>query len=167
MGTAIYSGSFDPITLGHLNIIKRARIVFPRIIVCVTVNAGKSPLFTLDERIAQVALVTSKFPNVEVAVCDNLIAEFARINKANVIIRGLRALSDYEREFSMALVNKKLNPDLETFFLAADEKYMYHSSSGVKELARFGADLTGWCPREIIEPLTSRMEQITLGGKAQ
>jgi pantetheine-phosphate adenylyltransferase len=92
-----------------------------------------------------------------------LIAEFAREHNAGVIIRGLRALSDYEREFSMALVNKKLNPDLETFFLAADEKYMYHSSSGVKELAYFGADLSGWCPREIIEPLQLRMKQITSG----
>jgi len=155
--TAIYPGSFDPITLGHLNLVKRASATFDRVIVCVMRNGVKTPLFTPDERLDQVRRVTAKFPNVEVDTYDGLIADYARERDAHVVIRGLRALSDFEKECMMALVNKKLNPTLETLFLAADEKYMYHSSSGAKELARFGADLRQWCPWEIIGELEERI----------
>jgi pantetheine-phosphate adenylyltransferase len=157
LSIAIYPGSFDPITLGHLNLIKRAAVTFDRVIVCVMRNGGKSPLFTADERLEQVKLVTAKFNNVDVDSYEGLIAEYARSRSAHIVIRGLRALSDFEKECMMALVNKKLNPELETLFLAADEKYMYHSSSGAKELARFGADLRQWCPWEIIGEIEDRI----------
>jgi len=160
LGVAIYPGSFDPITLGHLNLIKRASRTFNRVIVCVMNNGVKSAMFTAAERFEQVKAVTAKFANVEVDAYDGLVAEYARSKGAGVVVRGLRALSDFEKECMMALVNKKINPDLETLFLAADEKYMYHSSSGAKELARFGADLSQWCPREIIGDLELRIRSL-------
>ena len=156
MKTAIYTGSFDPITLGHLNLIKRASLVFDRLIVCVMYNKDKNPLFTVEERIRQIRLVTKRFPNVEVDSYDGLVAEYAKRIGANVGVRGLRAVSDYEKECQMALINKRLNSDLETFFLPASEKYMYLSSSAVKELATFGSDLTDFAPREIIEEIEAK-----------
>lgn len=156
MVTAIYTGSFDPITLGHLNMIKRASRVFDKLVVCVMVNKDKHPLFTVEERLRQIRLVTQRFPNVEVDYSEELVADYARKNGASVVVRGLRALSDYEKECQMALMNKRLNPDLETFFLAASEKYMYLSSSAVKELAMFGADLTAFAPREIIGEIEAK-----------
>jgi pantetheine-phosphate adenylyltransferase len=155
--TAIYTGSFDPITLGHLNLIKRASRVFDRVIVCIMYNKDKQhPLFTLEERLRQVELVTKRFPNVEVDSSDLLVAEYARLKGAGVVVRGLRAVSDYEKECQMALINKRLNPELETFFLPASEKYMYLSSSAVKELAMFGADLSAFAPREIIGEIEAK-----------
>lgn len=156
MVTAIYTGSFDPITLGHLNMIKRASRVFDRLIVCILVNKDKHPLFTAEERLRQVTLVTQRFPNVEVDYSELLTADYARQRGASVVVRGLRALSDYEKECQMALINKRLYPEMETFFLAASEKYMYLSSSAVKELAMFGADLTAFAPREIIGEIEAK-----------
>ena len=156
MTTAVYTGSFDPITLGHLNLIKRASRVFDRVIVCIMFNKDKSPLFTMEERVRQVKLVTARFPNVEVDSSDMLVAEYARMRGAGVVVRGLRAVSDYEKECQMALINKRLNPELETFFLPASEKYMYLSSSAVKELAMFGADLSAFAPREIIGEIEAK-----------
>ena len=156
MTTAVYTGSFDPITLGHLNLIKRASRVFDRVIVCIMYNKDKPPLFTMEERVRQVTTVTKRFPNVEVDSSDMLVAEYARTKGAGVVVRGLRAVSDYEKECQMALINKRLNPDLETFFLPASEKYMYLSSSAVKELAMFGADLTAFAPREIIGEIEAK-----------
>ena len=158
MKTAIYTGSFDPITLGHLNLIKRASRVFDKVIVCIMFNKEKSPLFTVEERVRQVRLVTLRFPNVEVDSSNELVAEYARRIGANAVIRGLRAVSDYEKECQMALINKRLNPDLETFFLPASEKYMYLSSSAVKELASFGSDLTDFAPREIIGEIEAKFQ---------
>ena len=156
MTTAVYTGSFDPITLGHLNLIKRASRVFDRVIVCIMYNKDKNPLFTMEERVRQVTTVTRRFPNVEVDSSDMLVAEYARMKGAGVVVRGLRAVSDYEKECQMALINKRLNPDLETFFLPASEKYMYLSSSAVKELALFGADLSAFAPREIIGEIEAK-----------
>ena len=156
MKTAIYTGSFDPITLGHLNLIKRASRVFDKVIVCIMFNKEKHPLFTVEERVRQVRLVTLRFPNVEVDSSNELVAEYAKRIGANAVIRGLRAVSDYEKECQMALINKRLNPDLETFFLPASEKYMYLSSSAVKELASFGSDLTDFAPREIIGEIEAK-----------
>lgn len=156
MTTAIYTGSFDPITLGHLNLIKRASRVFDRVIVCIMYNQVKSPLFTVEERLDQIRTVTARFPNVEVDASNELVAEYCRRVGATVVVRGLRAVSDYEKECQMALINKRLNPDLETFFLPASEKYMYLSSSAVKELASFGADLSAFAPREIIESIQQK-----------
>lgn len=158
MKTAIYTGSFDPITLGHLNLIKRASRVFDKVIVCIMFNREKNPLFTVEERVRQVRLVTLRFPNVEVDSSNELVAEYARRVGANAVIRGLRAVSDYEKECQMALINKRLNPDLETFFLPASEKYMYLSSSAVKELAAFGSDLTDFAPREIIGEIEAKYQ---------
>ena len=157
MKIAVYPGSFDPITLGHLNLIKRASKVFDKLIVCVMVNSVKSPLFTNEERVEQIKKVTERFENVEVDSWDGLVAEYAREKGAVAVVRGLRALSDYEKECQMAIINKKINPELETFFLAASEKYMYLSSSAVKEMAAFGADLTEFAPRELIDAIEERV----------
>ena len=159
MTTAIYTGSFDPITLGHLNLIKRASRVFDRVIVCIMYNKDKHPLFSLEDRIRQVTTVTKRFPNVEVDSSDLLVAEYARQKGASVVVRGLRAVSDYEKECQMALFNKRLNPELETFFLPASEKYMYLSSSAVRELALFGSDLSAFAPREIIGEIEEKFRE--------
>ena len=157
MKIAVYPGSFDPITLGHLTLIKRASKVFDKLIVCVMVNSVKSPLFTTEERVEQIKQVTERFGNVEVDSWGGLVAEYAREKGAVAVVRGLRALSDYEKECQMAIINKKINPELETFFLAASEKYMYLSSSAVKEMAAFGADLTEFAPRELIDAIEERV----------
>ena len=153
MKTAIYPGSFDPMTLGHLNIIRRASGIFDRVVVCIMKNAGKqNPMFTRDERVELAKRVTARFPNVEVVTHDGLIAEFAAtFEEGAVIVKGLRANTDFENEFQMALINKKINPNLDTMFLTASEKYTFLSSSVVKELAYYGADLSELLPREIID----------------
>lgn len=150
MKVAIYPGSFDPITSGHLNIIQRAANIFDKLIVCVMVNAGKNPMFTLEEREELIRRVTTDIPNLTVKSSNILLAEFAREEGSCVIVKGLRAVSDFENEFQMALVNRKINPDLDTMFLTADSEYMYMSSSMIKELGSYGADLTDFLPREII-----------------
>lgn len=150
MKVAIYPGSFDPITSGHLNIIQRAANIFDKLIVCVMVNAGKNPMFTLTEREELIRRVTKDIPNVTVESSNALLAEFARERGSCVIVKGLRAGSDFENEFQMALINRKINPDLDTMFLTADSEYMYMSSSVVKELGRYGVDLADFLPMEII-----------------
>lgn len=159
MKTAIYPGSFDPITLGHLNIIKRAAVCFDKLIVCVMVNSEKvnRGLFTAEERVALIRRVVAKLPNVEVDSSSTLIAEYARQKKACTLVKGLRAVSDYENELQMALINRKLNPRLETMFLPSSTKYTYVSSSMVKEMARYGADLSDFVPREIIADIQEKM----------
>ena len=159
MKTAIYPGSFDPITLGHLNIIKRAAVCFDKLIVCVMVNSEKvnRGLFTETERVELIRRVVAKLPNVEVDSSSTLIAEYARQKKACTLVKGLRAVSDYENELQMALINRKLNPRLETMFLPSSAKYTYVSSSMVKEMARYGADLSDFVPREIIADIQEKM----------
>jgi pantetheine-phosphate adenylyltransferase len=158
MTTAIYPGSFDPITLGHLNIIRRASDVFEKVVVCVMVNSAKSPMFSLDERVELISRVVSRFPNVTVDTSAVMLAEYAKRYENAVIVKGLRAVSDFESEFQMALINKKVNPGLETVFLTASEKYTFLSSSVVKEMARYGADLTEFVPCEIIPDVQSRSQ---------
>jgi len=168
MKIAIYPGSFDPITSGHLNIIRRAANIFDRLIVCVMVNAGKNPMFTLEERENLIRRVTEDLPNVEVDHSSELLAEYARRKGSCVILKGLRAGSDFENEFQMALINRKLNPELDTMFLTADSQYMYLSSSMVKELGSYGTDLTDFLPAEIIPDFQERIEnrkKINQGGK--
>ena len=150
MKIAIYPGSFDPITSGHLNIIRRAANIFDQLIVCVMVNSGKNPMFTLEERVELIRRVTKDLPNVEVDSSGELLAEYARRRGSCVIVKGLRAGSDFENEFQMALINHKINPDLDTMFLTAESQYMYLSSSAVKELGRYGVDLSDFIPEEII-----------------
>lgn len=160
MKTAIYPGSFDPITLGHLNIIKRAAVCFDKLIVCVMINSEKvnRGLFTEPERVELIRKVVAKLPNVEVDSSDTLIAEYARQKRACTLVKGLRAVSDYESELQMALINRKLNPRLETMFLPSSAKYTYVSSSMVKEMARYGADLSDFLPREIIADVQQKMD---------
>ena len=157
--TSIYPGSFDPITLGHLNIIKRAAVCFDRLIVCVMVNSEKvnSGLFRPEERAELIRRVVSKLPNVEVDCSDTLLAEYARQRRACTLVKGLRAVSDYENELQMALINRKINPRLETMFLPSSAKYTYVSSSVVKEMARYGADLSDFLPREIIADVNEKV----------
>ena len=150
MKIAIYPGSFDPITSGHLNIIRRAANISEKLIVCVIVNAGKNPMFTLEERVELIQRVTRDIPNLQVESSNKLLAEFAREQGSCVIVKGLRAVSDFENEFQMALINRKINPDLDTMFLTADSEYMYMSSSVVKELGSYGANLADFLPKEII-----------------
>ena len=157
MKTAIYPGSFDPITLGHLNIIKRAALCFDKLIVCVMVNSQKNGLFTPDERVELIRRVVSQLPNVEVDASSVLLAEYARQRKARVIVKGLRAVSDFESEVQMAVVNRKLNHNVDTMFLPSNEKYTYLSSTVVKEMVRYGVELSDFIPREIIEDVKKKM----------
>ena len=159
MKTAVYPGSFDPVTSGHLNIIRRASNIFDKLIVCVMVNAGKNPMFTLEEREALIRRVTLDLPNVEVDCSDELLADYCKRRGSCVIVKGLRAGSDFENEFQMALVNRKLNPELDTMFLTSDSQYMFLSSSIVKELGSYGADLTDFIPEAIIPDFRRRLEE--------
>ncbi len=158
MKIAIYPGSFDPVTSGHLNIIRRAANIFDKLIVCVMVNAGKNPMFTLDERVELISRVTRDLPNVEVDSSSELLAEYAKRRGSCVIVKGLRAGSDFENEFQMALINHKINPELDTMFLTAESQYMYLSSSTVKELGTYGVDLSDFLPQEIIPDFQKRIE---------
>ncbi len=160
MKIAIYPGSFDPVTLGHLNIIKRAANCFDKLIVCVMVNSSKHGMFTPPERVELLRRATQRFPNVEVDYSDELLAAYARRRGAKVVVKGLRAVSDYEQEVQMAVINRKLNPRLETMFLASSEKYTYLSSTIVKEMARYGADLKEFIPREIVEDVQERLRTL-------
>ena len=151
MSIAICPGSFDPITLGHLNIIRRTSAIFDTVIVCIMHNASKmSPMFDVEERLDMVKRVVSRYPNVEVDAQDCLLAEYARRFPGAVIVKGLRAASDFEYEFQMNLINKNINPKLETMFLTSDGKYTFLSSSIVREMASYGADISDLVPHEII-----------------
>ena len=164
MKIAIYPGSFDPVTSGHLNIIRRAANIFDRLIVCVMVNGGKQPMFSLEERVDLIRRVTADISNVEVDSSDELLAEYARRKGSCVIVKGLRAGSDFENEFQMAMINRKINPELDTMFLTAEHQYMYMSSSMVKELGRYGADLSDFLPEVIIPDFQERIKINMQGG---
>ena len=163
MKIAIYPGSFDPVTTGHLNIIRRAAKIFDRLVVCVMVNSGKNPMFTLDERVELIKMVTADLPNVEVDGSDMLLAEYAKTIGDCVIVKGLRAGSDFENEFQMAMINRKINPELDTMFLTAEHQYTYLSSSMVKELGRYNVDLTDFLPEQIIPVVQQRIKSIQGG----
>lgn len=151
MKRAIYPGSFDPVTLGHLNIIKRAAAIFDEVIVCVCVNSAKhGGLFPAEERVDLIRRVTEGIPNVTVDHTEELVADYARRHDSQVLVKGLRAVSDYEAEIQMAMINAKLYDKLDTVFLYTDTKYAYLSSSVVKEMASYGADLSDFVPRQII-----------------
>ena len=156
---AIYPGSFDPITSGHLNIIRRAASIFDKLIVCVMVNSAKKPMFSREERVDMIRQVTEDISNVEVDSSDELLAEYAKRKGSCVIVKGLRAGSDFENEFQMALINHKINPELDTMFLTAESQYMYLSSSTVKELGTYGVDLSDFLPSEIIPDFQERIEK--------
>lgn len=164
MKIAIYPGSFDPVTSGHLDIITRAANIFDRLVVCVMVNAGKAPMFSLEERVSMLQRVTCHIPNVEVDSSKELLAEYARGKGNCVIVKGLRAGSDFESEFKMALINHKINPQLDTMFLTAEHQFMYLSSSLVKELAFYNAELSDLVPEQILPELRDRIQTLRLGG---
>ena len=153
---AICPGSFDPVTLGHMDIISRACKIFDKVIVAVPVNPDKRASFTVEERMEMLRTVTADMENVEVDCVRGLLADYASEKHAAAIVKGLRAISDFEYEFQMALLNKALNPEYETMFMMTNTKYSYISSSMVKELAGFHGDLTGLVPCEIIETIEEK-----------
>ena len=159
MKRAIYPGSFDPVTLGHLNIIKRAAAIFDELIVCVMVNSSKNGMFSPEERVALIEQVTEQLPNVRVDCSRQLLADYARAHGAKVLVKGLRAVSDYESEIQMAMINAKLYKELDTVFLYTSPKYAYLSSTVVKEMARYGADLSDFVPRQIIAQVQDKVDQ--------
>lgn len=160
MRTAICPGSFDPITLGHLNIIRRAAQIFDQVVVCITFNSTKTaPMFTIEEKVDMVCRAVEKYPNVIVRTNDGLLAEYAKQFENPVIIKGLRAASDFDYEFQMDLINKKINPEVETMFLTADQKYTFLSSTIVREMALYGADLKGLVPDELIDFIEEKAKQ--------
>lgn len=159
--TVIYPGSFDPVTLGHIDIIKRAARMFDKVIVGVLVNSYKHSSFTIEERIELLnsSLKTIEYDNVEVVGFDGLLAEYCKQNNIDAVIRGLRAVSDFEYEFQMAITNKKLNPNHETIFLTADSDSMYLSSSMVREVASMGGDISNFVPECICDRIVERLKK--------
>ena len=153
---AIYPGTFDPITNGHLSIIHRALKIFDKLIVTILINPKKVPLFSLDERIAMIKEILKDKPNIEVDSYNGLLVDYAILKKSNLIIRGLRALSDFEYEFQLSLMNRKLNRDVQTMFLMTDYKWFYTSSSIIKEAASHGGDITGLVPPLICRKLKEK-----------
>jgi pantetheine-phosphate adenylyltransferase len=154
---AIYPGSFDPITNGHLDLIGRASRLVDRLIVSVLRNERKQPLFSVQERLEMVREVISPYPNVEVDFFEGLLVDFAARRDATLIIRGIRAISDYEYEWQMALMNRRLRPEIETMFLMAGEAYSYISSHLVKEVIRLGGQVSDLVPAEVEEHLKQRI----------
>ena len=154
---AIYPGSFDPVTNGHLDLIERGTKIFDRLIVAVLRNLEKDPLFNLAERVEMLREVTRAWPSVEVDIFDGLLVNYARRRKANVILRGIRAISDYEYELQMALMNRKLQPGIETVFMMPAEAYSYLSSRLVKEISRLGGPLDGLVPDIVADRLRTKV----------
>ena len=154
---AIYPGSFDPVTNGHLDLIERGTKIFDRLVVAVLRNPEKDPLFSLTERVEMLREVTRPWPNVEVDVFDGLLVDYARQRNARVILRGIRAISDYEFELQMALMNRKLDPELETVFMLPAEAYSYLSSRLVREIARLGGPIHGMVPPVVEQRMRAKV----------
>ena len=157
MKIGICPGSFDPVTLGHLDIISRSRKVFDHVIVAVMINPAKKTLFTVEERIDLLKRATADMEHIEVVGFEGLLAEYAKARGASAVIKGLRAVTDFEYEFQQALTNKKLNPDLETLFMTTSSEHMFLSSSIVKQIAMFGGDISNFVPECILKDVTDRI----------
>jgi len=157
MVNAVYPGTFDPITNGHIDLVKRAARMFDQVIIAVACNTDKQPLFNLDERVIMARDALSDYPNVSVMGFDNLLVDFARTQNATVILRGLRAVSDFEYEFQLAGMNRSLASDIETIFLTTAEQYAYLSSSLVKEVARLHGDVTKFVPKQVIAEMKQKL----------
>lgn len=154
---AICPGSFDPVTVGHLDIVTRAAKLFDKVIVVVMNNSAKNPIFTADERVNMLKKATENMENVSVDCYDGLLAEYAKEKGASAIVKGLRAVSDFEYEFQMALTNKKLNPDVDTVFLTSRAENMYLSSSLVRQVGSMGGDIAEFVPSEITEEVLAKL----------
>jgi pantetheine-phosphate adenylyltransferase len=154
--TAIYPGTFDPITDGHLDLIARASKLFDKVIVAVAINPGKAPLFSLEERVDMAMQTTDLYPNVTIIGFSNLLVECAKEQGANVILRGLRAVSDFEYEFQLAGMNRRLSPDLETMFLTPAEQYEFISSSMIREVAKLKGDVSSFVPDYVEQRLIEK-----------
>jgi pantetheine-phosphate adenylyltransferase len=154
---AIYPGSFDPVTNGHLDLIERGAKIFDRLVVSILRNLDKDPLFTIDERTVMLREVTRPWENVEIDVFSGLLVDYARLREANVILRGIRAVSDYEYELQMAMMNRKLNPNVETVFMMPAVKYSYLSSRLVREIAQLGGSITDLVPPVVEERLRAKV----------
>lgn len=158
--TAIYPGTFDPVTNGHLDLVARASRLYDKVIVAVAESRGKAPLFSVTERVELVRLVTVEFSNVEVIGFNNLLVDCAKQHGANVILRGLRAVSDFEFEFQMAGMNRRLSPDLETVFLTPAEQYEFISSSMIREIAKLDGDVSSFVPLPVKQRLIEKFIQL-------
>ncbi len=156
MRIAVYPGSFDPITYGHVDLVRRGLAIGDRLVVAVLANTDKNPLFTVEERVAQVRDAVRSLPRVRVEAFDGLLVDYLKKAKADLIIRGLRAVSDFEYEFQMALMNRRLSKRAETVFLMPGEAYTYLSSSITREIARFGGDVRGLVPPYVAKALRAR-----------
>ena len=157
MKIAICPGSFDPVTKGHVDILERSSKLFDKVIAVVLVNPTKTPTFTTEERVELIKRVTSHIPNVEVDSYTGLVADYANLKNAHTLIKGLRAVTDFEYEFQQALINKKLNPELETLFMVTNQEYMYLSSTLVRQIAEFGGDIDMFVPEQIKDILKEKM----------
>ena len=156
---AIYAGTFDPLTYGHLDVIERAARIFPRVVVGVAASQEKSPLFSLEERMDLVRAVTQELAGVEVAPFSGLLVDFAEQQDVEVIVRGLRAFSDFEFEFQMALTNRTMKPKIETLFLMPKQDYSYVSSSNVREVAKMGGDIRPFVPAPVQAALVKKYNE--------
>jgi len=154
--TAVYPGTFDPITNGHLSIVNRALKIFDKLIIAILNNPQKEPLFSIEERISMIKDVLKSKSNIEVDVFDGLLVDYVIEKKSNVVLRGIRALSDFEYEFQMALMNRKLNRDVQSIFLMTDYKWFYISSTIIKEAASFNGDISGLVPPSVCRKLKEK-----------
>ena len=160
MKTAICPGSFDPVTKGHIDVIGRTSKIFDKVVVVVMVNYHKpSSMFSAEERVEMLRRCTGDFPNVSIDTYDGLLADYARHHGAAAVVKGLRAVSDFEYEFQQALTNKKLNPDLETVFITANAENMFLSSSVVKQVCSFGGDISDFVPAEVRDDIVRRIKE--------
>lgn len=158
MITAIYPGTFDPLTLGHLDIIKRVSSLFDKLVIGVVMNIEKTPMFEIDERVEMIKNVVSDMPNVEVDCSMELLVEFAKHYENPVIIKGLRNHLDYEYETTMAVFNNKLDPNIETFFINSSKDYTYVSSTAVRQLAMYGLDLSDYVPEQVAKAISKKTD---------
>lgn len=159
MKIAVYPGSFDPCTFGHLDIIERSSKLFDKLVVAVLTNSSKTPMFTVEERIDFLKKATAAYDNVEICSFSGLLVDFLRQIDASVVIKGIRAVSDFEYEFQMALTNKALYPEMETLFMHTNKEYMFLSSSIIKEIAAYGGSLKGLVPDELIPIIIKRCQK--------
>jgi pantetheine-phosphate adenylyltransferase len=153
---ALCAGTYDPITMGHLDVIERASRIFPRVVIAVAPSPGKDPIFSIEERVGLVKASTAHLPGIEVEVFEGLLVDFAEAKDIHVMVRGLRAFSDFEYEFQMALTNRRLKPEIETLFLMPKQDYSYVSSSNVRTVAKLGGDITQFVPPPVQDALEKR-----------